>query len=371
MIYAGIDISSAPDDLPLIPARKRFLVNGRRTTPYRGVYPVDGGYTAVVIRDNANVALGTFDTAEEAAAVYAKATFVLNPPPSSVREPKPYALDLSNAPDDLPLIPARRIMNNKKKNGTKTSYRGVYEDRGGRYRASISIDGRNKFLGIFDTPEEAARVFAKAYHVLYSSPTDGDGNDDDGSVYGGLDLSSAPKDLPPVVSKRRTNRHNKNKNKKSSDDDETDPPLLLYQGVTRNGDRFYANIAFDGESRHLGAFDSAKEAGVVYARAAYVVEERRNLLQRQAPSSTRVRVGKHVRLDLTRAPSDLPPVPARLSHGRSRYMGVYRDRGRYKACVAYDGANHHLGTYRTPEEAAVVFAKATWLLKRRRFESDG
>lgn len=42
----------------------------------------------------------------------------------------------------------------------------------------------------------------------------------------------------------------------------------LPRGVSRNWGRFSAAVTIDGVRRHLGTFDTAEEAGTVYARAA-------------------------------------------------------------------------------------------------------
>ena len=54
----------------------------------------------------------------------------------------------------------RATASRKRKTSSKAGYTGVYKE-GARYRAVISIDGKSKHLGMFDTPEEAAMEYNK------------------------------------------------------------------------------------------------------------------------------------------------------------------------------------------------------------------
>jgi hypothetical protein len=51
--------------------------------------------------------------------------------------------------------------------GDASSQRGVSRLPSGRYRAEISIDGTNRHLGTFDTPEEAAAAWKTAARELH------------------------------------------------------------------------------------------------------------------------------------------------------------------------------------------------------------
>jgi hypothetical protein len=49
-----------------------------------------------------------------------------------------------------------------------TGYRGVSKTKGGKYRATISVNGKNIYIGTFDTAEEASDAYEKERYRLHS-----------------------------------------------------------------------------------------------------------------------------------------------------------------------------------------------------------
>lgn len=55
----------------------------------------------------------------------------------------------------------RSVVSRKRRTANKTGYVGVYETGNNRFRACISIEGRQIHIGVFDTAEQAALAYNK------------------------------------------------------------------------------------------------------------------------------------------------------------------------------------------------------------------
>jgi len=160
-----IDLSDVPPQ-PLILknelSRTNYRDNSRRrpvkegiSSKYTGVYYVKNGKWKAQIMAGGRVRhLGYCDTEEEAAAVYARSAFKYK---STAGGRMMYGgLDLSD-------VPERPFILNK---ASASGYRGVKKLRD-RWQARIGgADGRYVTLGTFDSPEEAAGIYARALYLL-------------------------------------------------------------------------------------------------------------------------------------------------------------------------------------------------------------
>jgi HNH endonuclease len=74
---------------------------------------------------------------------------------------------LDNRRSNLRLATHKQNMQNRKKHNCKNPYKGVYEKRSGRYTAMIFDNSKLKNLGVFETAEEAAKVYDARAAILH------------------------------------------------------------------------------------------------------------------------------------------------------------------------------------------------------------
>ena len=185
----------------------------QRTKKYNG--SKGNRFSARIFIDGKSKYIGMFHTPEEAAHAY-----------------------------DLGAIQAGRLQcelnfkdgeDNNEEDGTSSTkdnvkYKGVYK-RGERFQAILSIDGKQRGHGMFDTPKEAAIAYDHAA-IQAGRPT---------STLNFLD--QVPKDY------------------KYKD-------ITIYKGVFDAGTKFKAVLEIGKKSSYLGVFDTMKEAAIAYDLAA-------------------------------------------------------------------------------------------------------
>jgi len=215
-------------------------VSSRNTSGYNGVAKRGERYHAQIYVNKTMQGLGTHDTAKEAAIAYDHAVTQHKLSPSKLNYPDGLPLDDEHYNDFMnPKKTRRRSSNNT------TGYTGVSKRRK-RFRAEIRIDGKNKYLGTYDTPKEAALVFDRAVtqHKLPSSKL---------NYPDGLPLDD--EDYDELMNPKKTRRRSSNN-------------TTGYTGVVRTvSKRFVAQIRIKGKKQGLGTYGTAKEAALAFDRA--------------------------------------------------------------------------------------------------------
>lgn len=138
-------------------------------TGYRGVKARSGGFEAqIYVRGEGLICLGTYHTAEQAAKMYARAYLKLNGA-APVKKPKHWLLQEIENDEGADPIDLSHWRSDRNKSG----YMGVKEVNSGSFRAVITVPGdvtaRPLQLGMFDTAEDAAEMYARARLKLRQS----------------------------------------------------------------------------------------------------------------------------------------------------------------------------------------------------------
>ena len=135
-------------------------------------------FIAMITIGGKRPSIGTFGTAKEAAEAYDQAALQAKFPRSE--------LNFSDTPkEEVSRIKKRRIITYK----NKTGFNGVSK-KGKKFQATIGIDGKNKHLGTFTKPRDAAMAYDEAivanqlpYKKLNfpcGMPSEDQSDDDDG-----------------------------------------------------------------------------------------------------------------------------------------------------------------------------------------------
>jgi len=146
------------EDLQLLPSAR-----AGSTTGYLGVYPTGNGqrpYVAQIRRNGRNVVLGKFATAAEAALAYARELG-----PAATRAAAAAAPSRPLTASEALSAAAAEGLQLQRSAQTESGFKGVSKGSGERKRP-YNVCVRGDTLGSFETPEEAALVYARATRPL-------------------------------------------------------------------------------------------------------------------------------------------------------------------------------------------------------------
>eukprot|EP00900_Chrysochromulina_parva_P025810 jgi/Chrpa1/7863/Chrysochromulina_OHIO_Genome00016453-RA len=338
----------------------------RNETGFKGVAKHPGGYKAQIVENGKQRYLGRFVTAEEAALCYARhggaERSAAEAAQARLAGPRPLTPDEARAAaaaEGLELVPSP---------GTETGFRGVFK-KGGRYAAQIWEKGKLRHLAMFATPEEAALCYAR--HVRSER-----------AKAGVLEaMSKAPQPLSADEARgtklRRMRLEVGDRGQGKSARGEGLEPLMAeearaaaaaeglqlvpslsnetgFKGVVEHYGKYQGQIYENGKLHHLGTFATPEEAALCYAR--HIGSERAKAGALEAMSEA----PQPLSADEARAAAaaeGLELVPS--SSNETGFKGVHKGWRSlsYVAKIYEDGKMRHLGTFATPEEAALRYAR--------------
>ena len=214
---------------------------------------------------------------------------------------------------------------------------------GGKYVAQINKshkNGKQRYLGRFATPEEAALCYARHIGAERAAAEAAEARaaepepltaDEARAAAAAVRAAAAAEGLELVP----------------SSSNETG-----FKGAHKRGGKYEAYIREDGKQRYLGMFATPEEAALCYAR--HIGAERAAAEAVEA----RVAVPEPLTADEARAAAaaeGLELVPS--SSNETGFRSVVKHGGKYQAQIKENGKTRHLGSFTTPEEAALCYAR--------------
>ena len=210
-------------------SKRKKKDRSKKEKKYKGVTKRGNGrFQAKIYIDGKTQALGTFDTAKQAARAYDRAAMEAGRPPTKL-----------NYQDKVPMdYKAKK----KKLISTNTiGYRGVCKQ-GNRFQARIYTGGKYQNVGYFGTTKEAAIAYDLA--AIQAKRPRSDLNFPflhDGEI-----------EIIPNIKKRKLYDHRN---------------TTGFNGVSKHGQKFRAQISIDGKVKRLGSFIRARDAAMAYDEA--------------------------------------------------------------------------------------------------------
>jgi hypothetical protein len=211
-----------------MPKSKRRGRSKSKTGFFGVIKATSGMYQALIWINGKYKSLGSYDTAKQAAKAHDKEAIKLRRPFSKLNYPK--KAPVGYTPIQQPLLSTNTV-----------GYRGVSKN-GKKFKAQFRIGGKQAYIGIYDTPKEAAIAYDRAILKANQATT----------------LLNFPDmvhnlDVEPIRKKQQVRSNN----------------ASGYKGVTKrlNG-TFIAQIKIDGRSTYFTGFDTAISAALAYDQAA-------------------------------------------------------------------------------------------------------
>ena len=185
----------------------------------------------------------------------------------------------------------------------------------GRYQARIKINGKQTYLGTYDTAKQAAKAHDKEAIKLRRP----------------FSKMNYPKEAPLGYTSIQQPLSSRN--------------TVGYRGVSKSGKKFKASIKIGGKpTTHLGTYDTAKEAAVAYDRAVLKANQSSTLLNFP---------GMVHNLDVE------PKRKKQKVKSTTGYKGIRKlSNGSFLARIKIKGKELNLGNFDTAVAAALAYDQA-------------
>ena len=202
----------------------------------------------------------------------------------------------------------------KRRSNSKSGFFGVTKNMcGDKYTVVIRINGKNKYLGYsFDTAKQAAKAYDNEAIKLRKP----------------FSKLNYPKKAPVGYTPRQQTLRSTN--------------TVGYRGVYKHGKKYQANLAINSKQKHLGMYDTVKEAAIAYDRAVL-----------KANKSTTL-------LNFPDMVHNLDVEPKRKKYKRSStgYRGVSKYEDKFKVQITIDGKRTIICGFDTAIQAALAYDQA-------------
>jgi len=198
---------------------------------------------------------------------------------------------------------------------SKSGFFGVKKRSSGKYQATISIEGKDKYLGSYDTAKQAAKAVDKEAIELRRP----------------LSKLNYPKKAPvgytPIQRPLQSNN------------------TVGYRGVYKNGMNFRAYTDIAGKRTYHGTYDTAKEAAIACDRAVLKAKQFTTLLN--FPDMVH-----NLDVELIRKKQKV------ASNNTIGYKGIIKRGTKFMARISVDGKRIYVGTFDTSIAAALAYDQA-------------
>jgi hypothetical protein len=319
-------VAAAAEGLELLPSSSG-------ESGFKGVVMHYGKYQARIEEKGNLRHLGTFATPEEAALCYARHAgaerAVAEAAEARGKRPRPLTADearVAAAAEGLVLVPS---------SSSETGFRGVTK-KYGMYKARVLERGMQRHLGSFTTPEEAALCYAR--HV--------------GAERAAAQAAEVRVTLPQPLTadEARAAAAAEGLELVLSSYGETG-----FKGVCKHHGKYMGRIKENGKARHLGFFATPEEAALCYARHAGAKRAAAEASVARGEGLQPLTADEADEVRAVAAAEGLELVPSWTCE--SGFKGVTKTYYKYKAHTTENGKMRHLGTFATPEEAALCYAR--------------